>query len=86
MQEQKQENFNKQHNHDGVNSQRVKNKDISWGQVELPLDATGGFLVIPFCSGTPTGVPKTKISVVYDVSNNKLYIYNGTAWKSATFA
>lgn len=50
----------------------------------LATTATGGFLVIPQCAGTPTGVPAGgNGSMVYDTVNNKLYIYNG-AWKSVT--
>lgn len=45
--------------------------------------ATGGFLVIPHCAGAPTGVPHNGQSMVFDTSNNKLYVYNG-AWKSVT--
>jgi len=54
----------------------------------LATSATDGFLYIPSCAGTPTGTPTTytgRLAMIYDSTNNKLYIYNG-AWKSATFA
>jgi hypothetical protein len=52
----------------------------------LPVStsADGGFLVVPTCAGTPTGAPTNNGSLVYDTTNDKLWIYNGS-WKSATF-
>lgn len=51
-----------------------------------PVYFTGRFVVIPKIAGAPSGVPATgNNSMVYDTTNNKLYIYNG-AWKSVTFA
>ena len=54
----------------------------------LGTTATTGFLYIPSCAGTPTGVPATEtgtVALVYDTTNEKLYAYNG-AWKSVTLA
>lgn len=54
----------------------------------LGTSATTGFLYIPTCAGTPTGTPATEtgtVAMVYDTTNNKLYVYNG-AWKSVTLA
>lgn len=48
----------------------------------VALTSTTGFLSIPYCGGTPTGVA-TKGAMVYDTTNNKLYFYN-TSWKSVT--
>ncbi len=45
----------------------------------------GGFLVIPKCAGAPTGTPSSGGSMVYDTTNNKLYVYNG-GWKSVTLS
>lgn len=48
--------------------------------------ATDGFLYVPSCPGTPTGVPTVKtgrIPIVVDSSNNKLYFYSGGAWRDA---
>lgn len=52
----------------------------------LATNATAGFLYIPTCAGTPTGVPTAytgKVALVYDTTNNKFYIYNA-AWKGGT--
>jgi hypothetical protein len=47
---------------------------------------TGGYLLIPFCAGTPTGVPANAalgIALRYDTTAHKLWAYdNGTStWK-----
>ncbi len=58
------------------------------GNDGLAADATAGFLYIKSCAGTPTGTPtnySNRVPLVYDRTNNKLYIYNA-GWKSATFA
>lgn len=54
----------------------------------LATTATDGFLYIPSCPGTPTGVPTSytgRLPMVFDSTNNRLYIYDG-AWISAAFA
>lgn len=51
---------------------------------ELGKSATDGFLYIPTVAGAPEGTPTTqsgRVALVYDKTNNKLYLYNG-AWKS----
>lgn len=52
----------------------------------LATNATGGFLYIPTCAGTPTGVPVTQagtVAMVFDTTNNILYIYDGS-WLGGT--
>lgn len=59
------------------------------GRAALATTATNGFLNIPTCAGTPTGTPTLKtglVPMVYDTTNNIMYIYNGGGWKkSSTF-
>lgn len=50
--------------------------------------ATAGFLYIPTCAGTPTGVPRAitgKVAMVFDTTNNELYVYDG-GWISVALA
>jgi hypothetical protein len=64
------------------------NKNVAVGTAAIATNATNGFLYIPTCAGTPTGVPTSKTGlapIVYDTTNNKLCIYNG-GWKSVTLA
>lgn len=52
----------------------------------IATNATDGFLYIPTCAGTPTGVPTAvsgKVAMVFDTTNNKLYIYDG-GWIGGT--
>lgn len=56
------------------------------GDAAINTNATDGFLYVPGCAGTPTGVPTTysgRIPVVVDSTNNKLYFYSGGAWRDA---
>ena len=63
------------------------NGDVILGsQAALATNATAGFVYIPSCAGTPTGVPANptgKVAMVYDSTNNKLYIYDG-GWVDIT--
>lgn len=62
--------------------------NIAPGTAALATSATDGFIYQQSCAGTPSGVPTTKtgrVAMIYDTSNNILYVYNG-AWKaSGTF-
>ncbi len=50
----------------------------------LSVTATVGFLVVPNCSGVPTGVPSgDNGSLVVDSANNRLYFYSSGAWRNA---
>lgn len=56
------------------------------GTAVLANAATDGFLYIPTVAGVPSGVPTTKtgtVAMVFDTTNNDLYVYNG-AWKKVT--
>jgi hypothetical protein len=55
----------------------------------LGTTATNGFLCIPTCSGPPTGnpvgVPLGNVPLVYDTTNNRLYIRTpGGSWRYST--
>lgn len=55
----------------------------------LATTATDGFPYIPTCAGVPTGVPTAftgKVAMVFDSTNNNLYLYNGAWKKTTTFA
>lgn len=56
------------------------------GNAALATSVVDGFLYIPSCAGTPTGVPTSysgRVPMVFDSTNDILYIYRG-AWKKAT--
>ena len=49
----------------------------------LSIGATDGFLYIPSCSGTPTGIPTAlagRVPIIADMTNNRLYFYGTTGW------
>jgi hypothetical protein len=60
------------------------------GTAQLADAATDGFFYIPgTTSGAPTGAPTAyagRHPMVFDDTNNKLYIHNGTSWVSVTLA
>ena len=53
----------------------------------LATTATDGFLYIPTCAGPPTGVPTAQTGtapIVFDSTNNFLYVRVGGTWKKST--
>lgn len=62
----------------------INGNAVAFGQAALATNFTTGYLAIPSCAGTPSGVPANiptgQVPIVYDSTNNKLAIYNG-AWK-----
>ena len=63
---------------------------VGIGGGQLDPAATTGFLQIPYCAGTPTGVPNPATGgapIVYDTTHKKLWIYDtvANAWKGAAF-
>ncbi len=62
------------------------NGNVAVGPGPLAANANNGFFYIPTCAGPPTGAPTTftgRVPMIYDTTNNKFYIYNGT-WKGGT--
>ena len=54
----------------------------------LATNATDGFTYIPTCAGAATGTPTSftgALALVYDSTNNNLYVYNG-GWKKVALA
>lgn len=69
----------------GTERMRVDaNGNVVIGTAALNTTATDGFLYVDSCAGTPTGTPTSytgRLPMIYDSTNNKIYIYNG-AWKA----
>lgn len=65
------------------------NLNVTLSPGAIAPSATNGFVYIPSCSGTPTGVPTVKsgrVPLVWNASAGRLYIYTGAAWVSAAFS
>jgi hypothetical protein len=61
----------------------ARTNNVVVGSAALATNATDGFIYMPTCAGTPTGVPTAftgRIAWCYDSTNNIIYLYNG-AWK-----
>jgi len=60
---------------------------VAFNDAALATGATVGFVMLPSCAGTPTGVPADiptgQIPLVWDSTNLKLYAYTGGAWKAS---
>lgn len=53
------------------------------GTAALATNATNGFVYMPSCAGTPTGVPTAftgRVPWVFDTTNKKICIYTAGAW------
>ena len=62
------------------------NGSVRAGAPSLATSATDGFLYVPTCAGTPTGVPTVVTGyapIVVNTTNNKLYFYSGGSWRDA---
>ena len=55
---------------------------IAFNNAALATNATKGFIMIPSCAGTPTGtpadIPTGQVPIVFDSTNNKIYVYDGS--------
>jgi hypothetical protein len=58
-------------------------KAVVVAKAALATNATDGFLYIPGTTGTPTGTPANYGGhpMIYDTGANKLWVWNGSAWK-----
>lgn len=60
---------------------------VAFNDAVLATTATVGFVMLPSCAGTPTGVPNDiptgQCPAVIDSSANRIWIYVGGAWKYA---
>ena len=65
-------------------------RDIAVGNTgALATNATAGFLDIPSMAGAPSGTaapPTGKAPICFDTTNNKLWAWNGSAWKGVVLA
>ena len=70
------------------NTLAILKTSVICGSAAVATNATDGFLYIATCAGTPTGTPTARSGrapLVYDSSNNKLYVYN-SAWRGVTLS
>ena len=70
----------------GVQLWIENNGSVCAGLTAPATTATGGFLYVPACAGTPIGTPTAQTGyapIVVDSTNNKLYFYSGGAWRDA---
>lgn len=66
---------------------KVQGQSFIVGGAAIATTATAGFIYLPSCAGTPTGVPTSEtgtVATVIDTTNSKLYSYIGGAWKGVT--
>ena len=81
--------FGTSDNNDGYPEERARidsGGNVVIGTAALATNATNGFVYVPGCAGTPTGVPTAftgRVPIVVDTTNNKLYFYSGGAWRDA---
>ena len=60
--------------------------NVAVNSSEIATDATTGFIYVPTCAGTPTGIPTAYVGrspIVVDSTNNKLYFYSGGEWRNS---
>lgn len=74
----------------GTGSTRYGNIQLDGGRgAALNTNATGGFVTVPTCAGTPTGVPNAadiptgSVATIVDSTNLRVYFYIAGAWRYA---
>lgn len=63
--------------------------NVQMGVGALATNAANGWPYMPVSAGAPTGTPTAKTGFApfqYDSTNNKLWIWNGSAWKGVALA
>jgi hypothetical protein len=64
-----------------VASWTASNGNLLVGTTNTPTNATDGFLRLPTCEGTPTGVPSSGDgSMIVDRTHHKMYVYLDNEW------
>lgn len=62
-------------------------RDVQFGPSAIATSATQGFVYLPNCTGAPTGVPTgSGAPLVYDTTNNKLWVRFGGTWRGVVLA
>ncbi len=63
---------------------RANNNNTSFADAAKGTTDTTGWLMIPSCAGTPTGVPASipsgQIAMVFDTTAKKLWFYSAATW------
>ncbi len=60
--------------------------DVRLGPTGATTGMTGGYVFIPAVAGPPTGVPTAQtgfVPIIYDSTNDKIYVYRGAWLKTA---
>lgn len=74
--------------HNGTNSLVTTTAgQLAFASAALATNATTGFMCIPTCagapSGTPASIPTGQVPMIFDSTNNQIYIYDGGWLKTA---
>lgn len=71
----------------GNASLQVTGGDVLLGPTGISTSATSGFVFVPGCAGAPTGVPSNGgCPMIYDTTNNKLWVRNGGTWRGVVLS
>jgi hypothetical protein len=71
----------------GTGTTETGNVELGSGETDVTRD--GDMMFIPTSAGVPTGTPSGSVGLVplvYDTSNNRLYVFSGGTWRQVTLA